>query len=110
MFFSKQTGGFYATEIHGDAIPADAVEITTEEHAELLAGQSCGKRIVADKDGRPVLAEPPQPSASELIKIQIAELEATITDRRIREAVLGIDNGWLKDINDQIVTLRATLK
>ena len=41
---------------------------------------------------------------------QIAKLEATITPRRQREAILGIDNGWLADVNAQIATLRAKLK
>jgi len=41
---------------------------------------------------------------------QIAKLEATITPRRQREAILGIDNGWLADVNAQIVALRAKLK
>ena len=47
MFYLKSTGGFYDAEIHGDAIPADAVEITRDEHAALLAGQSTGQRIEA---------------------------------------------------------------
>ena len=51
----------------------------------------------------------PPPSTDELVLAQIAALEATVTERRIREAVLGIDNGWLKDLNDQIVSLRAQL-
>ena len=41
---------------------------------------------------------------------QIAKLEATITPRRQREAILGTDNGWLADVNAQIVALRAKLK
>jgi hypothetical protein len=59
MFYSKSTGGFYSREIHGDNIPADAVEITKAEHTALLAGQAEGKRIVPDADGVPVLQEQP---------------------------------------------------
>ena len=66
MFYSKAFHGFYAAEIHGDAIPADAVEITPEEHAALLEGQSQGKRIEADADGRPVLADPPAPTIEQI--------------------------------------------
>lgn len=40
---------------------------------------------------------------------QIIDLEAHITQRRIREAILGIDNGWLADIEEQIATLREGL-
>lgn len=62
IHYSASTGGFYTTEIHGGIIPSDAVEITAEEHAALLAGQSAGKRIVSDAAGRPVLADPPPPA------------------------------------------------
>lgn len=55
IFFAGTTGGFYNTAIHFDNIPADAVEISTEEHAALLQGQSEGKAISADADGFPVL-------------------------------------------------------
>ncbi|PKO49020.1 MAG: hypothetical protein CVU31_02555 [Betaproteobacteria bacterium HGW-Betaproteobacteria-4] len=63
MFYSKSTGGFYSTGIHSQNIPADAVEITDQEHKDLLAGQSAGKRIVPGQSGHPVLADqlPPTP-------------------------------------------------
>lgn len=51
-----------------------------------------------------------QPSANQLILNQITALEASVTDRRIREAVLGVDNGWLKNLNNQIATLRSSLQ
>ena len=58
MLFSASTGGFYASEIHGVTIPADAVEITVEYHAELINGQSIGKVITANEDGYPILVDP----------------------------------------------------
>lgn len=67
MFYSKSTSGFYDTAIHGDNIPADAVEITKAEHAALLAGQSKGKRIVSDSAGVPTLADPEPPSVAYII-------------------------------------------
>lgn len=66
MYYAKSTGGFYDPAIHGAAIPADAVEISTEEHFALLEGQSQGKRIVADANGYPVLADQPAPTADEI--------------------------------------------
>lgn len=67
MFYSKSTGGFYTPEIHGDNIPADAVEITEAEHAALIEGQGKGKRIVADESGRPILQDPPPPTAEQIM-------------------------------------------
>lgn len=52
---------------------------------------------------------PPAPSESDKIKDQIVALEATVTPRRLREAALGADGGWLKNLDDQIVALRAKL-
>ena len=66
MFYSKSTGGFYDTAIHGDSIPVDAIEITTEEHAVLFEGQSQGKRIIPDINGFPVLADNPAPTAADV--------------------------------------------
>lgn len=53
--YSASTRGFYAKDIHGEDIPADAVEISDEEWAGLLAGQADGQTIVPGKDGKPVL-------------------------------------------------------
>lgn len=66
MFYAKSTNGFYDEAIHGDNIPADAVEITAEEHAALLEGQSQGKLIQADSNGRPVLVDPPPPTTEQI--------------------------------------------
>lgn len=58
IFYSASSRGFYDDQIHS-AIPGDAVEITADQHAELIAGQAVGKRIVADPAGRPMLVDPP---------------------------------------------------
>ena len=76
MFYSKSTGGFYDRAIHGDNIPADAVEISTELHAALLEGQSQGNRIIADENGFPVLADPPAKTQAQIIAEYEAALDA----------------------------------
>jgi len=57
MFYSASTNGFYAKEIHGDAIPIDAVEVTDNAYQLLFVAQSEGKRIVAGGDGHPIASE-----------------------------------------------------
>ena len=84
MHYSKQTGGFYTREIHGDNIPPDAVEITPEQHAALLQGQSEGKQITADENGYPVLVDPPQPTADQLANTVRAERDRLIESARWR--------------------------
>ena len=59
IYYSKNTGGFYDSAIHGKNIPAAALEITIEEYRALMHGQSQGKRISSDSDGRPVLIDSP---------------------------------------------------
>lgn len=66
FFYSKSTGGFYIRDIHGDNIPEDSVEITAEQHAALLDGQSQGKIISADENGYPILIDPPPLTAEQI--------------------------------------------
>jgi hypothetical protein len=66
MFYSKSTGGFYITAIHGDNIPPDAVEITAEQHSDLLQAQSTGASIQTDSKGYPVAVFPPEKTLAEL--------------------------------------------
>ena len=66
MFYSKSTKGFYITEIHGENVPDDVVEITTEYHAMLIEGQGEGKVISPDADGKPILTDPPPLEYAEL--------------------------------------------
>lgn len=108
LFYSQSTGGFYDDAIH-KTMPDDVVSITVEEWQALLAAQATGQVIQADSNGNPVAVAPPAPTADQVIKNQIAALEATVTQRRVREAVLGTDSGWLAGVNTQIATLRATL-
>lgn len=63
MFYSKSAGGFFSKDLHQGLVPQDAVEITRKQHAELLAGQSEGKAISADANGKPVLTDPPPAQA-----------------------------------------------
>ena len=80
VFYSPTTGGFYTAEIHGDNIPADAVEITVEEHQALIEGQSLGKRIVADENGRPILQDPPPPSPEQIVAQYTAAVQKRLDD------------------------------
>ena len=55
LYYSQSSGGFYDSDIHS-RLPEDAVAISPEQHAALLAGQSTGQVIMPGKDGKPVLA------------------------------------------------------
>ena len=64
--------------------------------------------IDADELATAIPADPISPNVA--ILAQIAELEMTITPRRIREAVLGTDSNWMKMLDAQITKLRSGIK
>lgn len=108
-YYSASTNGFYHTHIHGDVMPEDVFEITEKKYNEMFEGQTNRQRIVANVDGGPVLQEQ-EPLSEELrIKEEIRQLEVTQTERRLREAIAGTDNGWLVALETQIETLRSQL-
>lgn len=76
MFYSKTTGGFYSRDIHGENIPADAVEITVELHVALIEGQAGGQRIVPDENGFPMLSDQLAPTPEEIQAAKNAEARA----------------------------------
>lgn len=84
MFYAKSTGGFYTQQIHGDSIPAGAVEISAEQHSALMQAQSNGKQISADENGYPIAIDPPQPVRTK------ASLLAEVAAKRWRVETGGI--------------------
>ncbi len=78
IFYSPSQRGFYSVEINGDNIPADVVEITVDEHAALIAGQAAGQRIVSGAGGKPMLADPPEPTDAELADSARAQRDALL--------------------------------
>lgn len=57
--------------------------------------------------GVPFVTLSPTPSVNEVILAQIADLEATMTPRRIREAIK--DPSWMEELETKIAALRAQL-
>jgi hypothetical protein len=85
MLYSASARGFYSCDIHGDSIPRDAVDLTDEQYAELLAGQSAGRLIEPDANGFPALVDreilPPQvPVKVTMRQARLALLSAGLLD------------------------------
>jgi hypothetical protein len=93
MFYSAHAAGFFHPVFHGDNIPADAVEITDELHAELLLGQSQGKLILADEDGYPQLQDAPVPPLSTRQESAWERIK-TERDRRTQLAGYQVNGHW----------------
>lgn len=81
--------GGWVILIDGAALPSEAdVNARQLDYAAYMATQSTNSAILQ----------------------QITSLEKTITQRRIREAISGIDNGWLANAQIQIEALRQQLQ
>lgn len=96
MYYSAKLNGFFLTEVHGEYMPDDSVEITKAEHAALLELQSQGKVITANEEGRPIAVDPvvaPPPAATQCTPAQgLVALFAMkkITEDDIHSAIEGI--------------------
>ncbi len=104
------------SEIHGENIPEDKVEITEEEHLCLMDGQ-CNGKVIASEQGRPILTDIPPPTEAEALAIsnaeilrQIQDLETTLQPRAMRDMLLYEDITRLLDLEEQIIDLRAQLQ
>lgn len=92
ILYSPSLHGFFDTDIHApDRIPADAYEVTEEIADELR------------------VRRPEPPTGNAAVQAQIRQLETQQTPRRLREAALGADGGWLAALDMQIASLRASL-
>ena len=96
IYYSKANQAFYDSAIH-NRLPEDAVAISPEQHAALLAGQSSGQVIMPGKDGKPVLA-PLAPSHLHQWNGKEWVLDKAAASQLLAEA---IDNGT-KVINDLV--------
>jgi hypothetical protein len=67
MLYSSTALGFYDPQLHGDAIPADAVPVTDEHMTELFEGQAQGAQIVPGEGGAPTLLWPTPLTEAELL-------------------------------------------
>lgn len=110
MHFSKSTLGFYDDPKNYKNAPDDMVEISDEIYGNVCANRPVDKILSADENGFPILVDIDPPSESDIAKRQIAEIEASITDRRLREAMLSTTGkSWLAARDSEIAELRAKI-
>lgn len=57
MFYSALTNGFYDSQIHGQNMPEDAIEISDELYKKVLEEELQGKKIIPDENGSPIAVE-----------------------------------------------------
>lgn len=87
MLYSATTQGFYTREIHGTAIPADAVDIDTAVYAALIDAQTQGAVIQPDAQGVPIAVFPTPLSEAEMR--QAWRTTATVDRASFLKALVG---------------------
>ncbi|WCM29196.1 hypothetical protein NDN01_10050 [Sphingomonas sp. QA11] len=105
--WSPADGHFYHADLHGEAIPADAVRVTRRRHAELLAGRAAGRAIVVGPNGRPELAPVRKPSVAQRRLWAVADIKAEARRRILTIASLerqANDNAAIATAAFQIAT------
>lgn len=116
MYYSPATGGFYSERVHGGNIPADAVEISSALHAELLEQMATGKRIVPGDGGLPCAVDQSQPTESESAERERVWRDAKlqqysgIRDRHRDEVELGIATTLTAEQYAELLTLLQALR
>ena len=91
-------------------VPAHATELEPPAAVEGKTRHFVDGAWVYQDIAQPQTPPPPPPLEGDaLLASQISALEATITARRLREAILGIDKGWLTDKNARIASLRGLM-
>lgn len=90
MKYSPTANGFFIPAIHGDAIPADAVEITEAEHAALLDAQAQGATIQPGPGGRPIAVTTTPPTPEELLQAERASMVVSRFQARAALHIAGL--------------------
>jgi hypothetical protein len=96
---------FYSVDVHPHAyLELDGVQGSVPDDVGVPTGFTIDAEGVQQWQYRDKTAEELVTDANNAAKAEIAVLEGAITLRRLREATLGTDNGWL-DTQDALITV-----
>lgn len=90
IYYSPSMNGFFRNDFNPE-IPDDAIEITEQEHNELLIGQSTGK-VISTENGKVILIDPPEIPLDqkwELVRTKRGELLASSDWTQLGDSPLG---------------------
>ncbi len=96
FYYSKTTNGFYDIRLkssYADNWPSDAIQITNDLYADLIAGQSSGMIITPNSEGFPSLCEP-----------------APLTDEELRQKIYYEKNSLIDIALRQINMIETSIK
>lgn len=92
-YYSAKRNAFYPSSLKADYIsagswPDDVIELDDKTYAALLEGQSEGKCIAADEQGRPVLCEPLPPTPEAMLQSAAAKKARLMQEAQERISLL----------------------
>lgn len=112
VYFSAKFNGFYLAalketyESSANGWPDDAIKISNADYEALFAGQTIGKVITVDNDGKPVLTDPPVPTQSQMIADAKAQQATLLT--KAGDAIAPLQDAV--DVDDATQAEMARLK
>ena len=107
-FYSPETLGFYVTAVHGENIPADAIEINATQKAEIRDAINKGKTVTHDGSaftyGAPAVhIESLAPQARNKRNALLNQSDWTqVADAPVDQAAWATYRQSLRDITDQV--------
>jgi hypothetical protein len=83
MLYSGKKDGNWGFYLENDGVNP-YIKLTEDEHLALFEGQGTGKVIRWQEDGTPYLDDPPEPTATEQARAEIARIKVEIAARDYR--------------------------
>jgi len=90
-------------------LPAGCVDALPGDIPPCTRAKFNGVAFVLENIPRPVLEPVVAPNPKDLIRAEIATLEASITPRRLRDAILTGNKSFIEQVDSEIALLRGQL-
>lgn len=99
IYYSKTTNSFY-NDRSSKKLPADAVQITTLQHKQLLHAAANGQQISADATGKPINIPAAGPTSTQIWKSLQTQAQTALTKSdtviiRCAENGIAVPAAWV---------------
>jgi len=116
LYYSPSSKGFYSSELHGDGMPTDCIEVAEEKYAELLEGEGIGKEIYLNENQQLVLSDrliaEPTKEDNILRLLHVVQLHMDTEASKqgflsLQDAISYVDEESVPEFQDKAKKLRA---
>lgn len=102
MKYSAAENAFFDINIHGEKIPKDCVEVSTDRYVEIINGQADGYVISSNDDGHPILIEPQAVDSTVIARLAINE-RLSLANNQISIIKPAVEGGYAKPEHTQLL-------